>query len=135
MTQLTARVLLWAHRRVALYGDTRYLLLCAHDERKSGRVTVGESRLPVAMVIAVIRAHGIAEAEIQWPQLAAEELSVLSQLAEDIAADERPEVDVLRGDLGAVLLPRLGDVETGLVVGRVLEVLAAHGVVDGDGDG
>lgn len=71
-------------RPVPLYPDTRYAVLCTLDGRKSGRVTVGESRLPVEMVLGVLRAHGAEEARLQWPQLGEEELGVLAQLVEDL---------------------------------------------------
>lgn len=130
------RVVLWAHRRLALYGGTRFLLLCALEGRKSGRVTVGESRLPVAGVLASIRAVGTAQAALMWPQMTEDELSVLEQLAADIPAEERPEVDVLRDDLVDAF--RAASLSGGLpdrLADSVLKVLAEHGVIEGDGNG
>lgn len=124
-----ARVLLWAHRRVAMYPGTRYLLLCALDGRKSGRVTVGPSGLRVAPIFGLIRSHGVEEAAVMWPQLTGEELSVLEQLAADIPAEERPEVDVLRADLVDAFPPWQGWAAE-QIAGRVLAVLAEHGVIE-----
>lgn len=129
-----ARTLLWAHRQVALYPDTRYLLLCANSGRKSGRVTVGESRLPVAMTLPTVREHGVEEAAIMWPQLTREELSVLERLAEDILTEERPEVDVLRDDISKALQACRGGTAD-QHADHVLEVLAEHGVIEGGGGG
>lgn len=131
-----ARVVLWAHRRLSPYGGTRFLLLCALEGRKSGRVTVGESRLPVAGVLRTIRAAGVVEAAVMWPQLTEEELSVLEQLSADIPAEERPEVDVLRDDLVDAF--RAASLSGGLpdrLADCVLKVLADHAVVEGDGNG
>lgn len=133
VTRWIASALLWAHRRVSRCRGTRYLLLCALDGRKSGRVTVGESRLPVAGVLRSIRAVGTAQAALMWPQLSDEELSVLEQLAADIPAEDRPEVDVLRADLVDAFQGWAGSAEQ--AAGRVIAVLAEHGVIEGDGRG
>ena len=88
---------LWFHAREVLaetegprYPETKFLTLCTLESRKSGRVTVGQSRLPVEMVLSVLRAHGPAEAETQWPQLTADELAVLAQLAADLDVEDLP---------------------------------------------
>lgn len=74
-------------RPVPLYPDTRYAVLCTLEGRKSGRVTVGESRLPAATVLDAIHTVGVEEARLMWPQLG-EELGVLAQLATDLATKE-----------------------------------------------
>lgn len=131
-----ARLLLWAHRKMALYRDTRYLLLAQLEGRKSGRVTVGESRLPAGMVLVMIRANqpdGVTEAATMWPQLTGEELDVLGQLADDIGVEERPEPDVLRDDLVDTFLGWSGSAVQ--AADRVMTVLAEHGVIRDGRDG
>lgn len=135
MTAVVARVLLWAHARVAMYPGTRYLLLCANAERKSGWVTVGESRLPATPILGLIRSHGVTEAAIMWPQVSAEELSVLAQLAADIPAEARPEVDVLCDDIEAALREVYGAETPPELTSRVMAVLTQHGVIEEAHDG
>lgn len=71
-----------------MYPETGFLTLCTLEDRRSGAVTVGESRLPAAGVLALIRAHGVEEARLMWPQLADDELTVLQQLVVDIKEAE-----------------------------------------------
>jgi hypothetical protein len=73
------------------YRDTEFLTLCTLDGRRGGDVTIGESRLFAADVLATIRAHGVAEAECMWPQLVGYELAVLERLVADIDSEGRCE--------------------------------------------
>jgi hypothetical protein len=77
------------------YPGTNFLTLCTLEGRKAGAVTVGESRLPVAGVLAAIRACGVAEATVMWTQLSPAELTVLERLVTDL--DEREAQDVEDG--------------------------------------
>ncbi len=69
-----------------LYPGTKFLTLCTLDGRRRGEVTVGESRLPAAPVLATIRQFGTAEAQTMWPQLTPDEVAVLQRLMADITA-------------------------------------------------
>lgn len=81
------------------YPGTRFLTMCVLEGRKSGRVTVGESRLPVEMVLGTVRECGVDEAAACWPQLHPDELAVAAQLVADLDAGDLPE----RADLLAEL--------------------------------
>lgn len=78
---------------VPMYPETRFLTLCTLEGRRGGDVTVGESGLPVVMVLSMLRSHGVAEAESCWPQLGSGELLVLERLVRDIDADARAQED------------------------------------------
>lgn len=84
----------WSHARFVLadpapmYPGTRFLILCTLEGRRAGAVTVGESRLPVVDVLGLIRAHGVEEARLMWPQLTDDELAVLERLVGDLDAQE-----------------------------------------------
>jgi hypothetical protein len=87
-----------------LYPGTKFLTLCTLEGRKDGAVTVGESRLPVAGVLATVRALGAAEAAIMWPSLTADELAVLERLIADMdecVAGGTVMVDAVRAELAA----------------------------------
>lgn len=73
------------------YPGTNFLTLCTLEGRKGGSVTVSESRLSVAGVLAMLREHGTAEAAVMWPQLSEMELTVLERLVRDM--DERESDD------------------------------------------
>jgi hypothetical protein len=77
---------------------TRSVTLCRREDRQSGAVTVGESRVPAAAVLDSIRARGTQEAEAMWPLLTAQDLEVLTWLAVDL--DMRAAHPVARGDVG-----------------------------------
>lgn len=77
-----------ADKHKPMYPDTRFLTLCTLDGRRGGEVTVGESRLPVAPILGLIREHGEQEAAVMWPQLSADELAVLVRLVADIDEHE-----------------------------------------------
>lgn len=84
----------WSHARAVLadpapkYPDTKFLTLCTLEGRRVGAVTVAESRLPVVDVLGLIRAHGVEEARLMWPQLTDDELAVLGRLVGDLDARE-----------------------------------------------
>jgi hypothetical protein len=73
---------------------TRWSTLCVRDGRQDGAVTVGDSRLPAAVVLDSIRVRGVAEAARMWPALTDDDLRVLTTLVVDLdmraATTERP---------------------------------------------
>jgi hypothetical protein len=85
------------HQAVVSDG-TRMVTLCRREDRQSGAVTVGDSRVPAAAVLDSIRARGTREAEAMWPLLTAQDLEVLTWLVADL--DMRDAHPVARGDAG-----------------------------------
>jgi uncharacterized protein (DUF433 family) len=97
------------------------LALVVDPERRFGRVTVGRTRLPASMVLGVLRAHGIEEARLQWPQFGDEgDLHVLARLVDDLHVeadgDAVETIRDLRHALGEMLAvrddPKGGDYQT-----------------------
>lgn len=115
----------WDGARAALsdlagpaHPDTRYLTLCQREGRKSGQVTVGESRLPLHSVLAAVQHCGPAEAMAMYPQLRDDELAVAAQLAKDLADRDDD------GSLPEVVID--GDLIADAVTGSCPDVLAAQ---------
>lgn len=75
-------------------SDTRRLLLCSREARASGQVTVGESRLPVVVVLAYIRARGVDGTRAAYPDLTEEELGVVERLVRDMDERGRQEAEL-----------------------------------------
>jgi hypothetical protein len=63
---------------------TRSVMLCRREDRQSGAVTVGDSRVPAAAVLDSIRARDRREAEAMWPLLSEQDLEMLAWLAADL---------------------------------------------------
>jgi hypothetical protein len=91
--RIVAAINVQAEQEPSKYPDTKFLTLCTLEGRRVGAVTIGESRLPAVDVLGLIRAHGVGEAQLMWPQLTDDELAVLERLVGDLDARDAEDDD------------------------------------------